>query len=112
MKQSLQNDHHDGSQYRNPPHTTADLKQKSSCLHLESETSLSIYWYKTSGNFSENDQRTEFLFIWGPKNWASEARIAHIIHVKYLQWACETILMWSNWKLFENVAKHQKFYLL
>ena len=44
MKQSLQNDYHNGSQNRNPPHTTADLKQKSSCLHLESETPLSFYY--------------------------------------------------------------------
>ena len=43
MKQSLPNDYHNGSQNRNPPHTTADLKQKSSCLHLESETPLSFY---------------------------------------------------------------------
>ena len=44
MKPSLQNDYHNGSQNRNPPHTTADLKQKSSCLHLESETPLSFYY--------------------------------------------------------------------
>ena len=27
--------------------------------------------------FLENDQRPEFLFIWGPKKWASEAHIVH-----------------------------------
>ena len=43
MKQSLQNDYHNGSRNWNPPHTTTDLKQKSSCLHLESETPLSFY---------------------------------------------------------------------
>ena len=44
MKQLLQNDYHNGSQNQNPPHTTADLKKKSSCLHLESETPLSFYY--------------------------------------------------------------------
>ena len=27
--------------------------------------------------FWENDQRPEFLHIWGPKNWPSEAHILH-----------------------------------
>ena len=49
------------------------------------------------GNFLENDQRPEFLLIWGPKRpkiWASEAHILHTSkstwneHVR--QYCCET----------------------
>ena len=27
---------------------------------------------------------------------------------KYLQWACEAILMWNQWNLFEKVTEVQK----
>ena len=66
------------------------------------------------GIFWENDQRPEFSLIWGPKVaqklglWGPYS--PHIY--KYLQWACEAILLWNQWKLFEKVTKHQKFFLL
>ena len=54
--------------------------------------------------FWENYQRPDFLLIWGPKNWASEAHILHTYkstwngHVK--QYCCETsenfLRKWPN----------------
>ena len=59
----------------------------------------------------ENDQKPEFLFNWrskmspklGPRGPYSTHRW------KYLQWACESILMWSP---FEKLTKVQNFDLL
>ena len=31
---------------------------------------------------------------------------------QYLQWACEAIMMWNQWKLFEKVTKVQNFDIL
>ena len=65
------------------------------------------------GMFLENDQRPEFLLIWGPKwpkNWSSEAHILHISkstwneHVK--QYCCETS------ENFWEITKHQNLFLL
>ena len=59
-----------------------------------------------------NKDRTFYCFgvQSGPKNWTSEAYILHTSK-KYLQWACEAILMWNQWKPFEKVTKHQNFEL-
>ena len=46
---------------------------------------------------------TQKLGHWGPYS-------PHIW--KYLEWACEAILLWNQCKRFEKVTKHQKFFLL
>ena len=51
--------------------------------------------------FLENDQRPEFSLILRPKNWTHEAHVLHTSK-KYLQRACEAILMWNQRKLFED----------
>ena len=60
--------------------------------------------------FWENDQRPEKIpkfrgpkSLWGPYS-------PHIL--KYLQWACEAILKWNQWKRFEKVIKDKNFDLL
>ena len=85
--------------------------------NIQHTSKSSSNWYVHQdwcGKFWKNDQRPEFLLILGPK-------VAHQLglwgpnspHIeKYLQWACEAILMWKEWKLFEKVTKHQHFYLL
>ena len=64
------------------------------------------------GIFWENDQRTEFCLICGPKVvkklglWGPFS--PHI--KKYLEWACEAILLWNQWKIFGKLTKHQNFF--
>ena len=59
---------------------------------------------KPEETFWENVQRPEFVLILGPKValkldvWGPYS--PHIW--KYLQWAWEAILMWNQWKIFEN----------
>ena len=64
--------------------------------------------------FWENDQGHEFWLIWGPKmDPKLDLGGSYSTHRwKYLQWACEAILMWSQWKPFEKVTKVPNFYLL
>ena len=69
---------------------------------------------KSVENVWENDHRPEFLLIWGPevarKLGLSGPYSPHIY--KYLQWACEEILIWNQWELFVKVTKHKNFDLL
>ena len=55
------------------------------------------YWWETSGNILENDQRPKFLLIWGPKwpkNWLSEAHIIptskSTCNEHVIRYGCET----------------------
>ena len=65
--------------------------------------------------FWENNQRPEFLLILGPPQmapkygrWCSYSTQC----CKNLQWSCEAILMWKQWKLVEKVTQVQNFDLL
>ena len=66
--------------------------------HIDMYTKTDV---KPVDNFLENDQRLEFLLILGPKVaqqlglWGPNS--PHI--EKYLQWACEAILMWNQWPI-------------
>ena len=76
------------------------------------------YTLKNTGEpvntFWENDQGHEFWLIWGPKmDPKLDLGGSYSTHRwKYLQWACEAILMWRQWKPFEKATKVQNFYLL
>ena len=65
------------------------------------------YWCESSENLWENDQRPEFCLILRPKMspklglWGPYS--TH--HWNYLQWACEAILMWNQWKLLGKWPK-------
>ena len=69
---------------------------------------------KPMKTFWENEQRPEFWLILGPK-MALKLDLYGIYSTHswtYLQWACEAILIWNQWKLFEKVTKVQNFDLL
>ena len=60
--------------------------------------------------FEKMTKTLNFDLFWGPKWHQSGPYSTH--RWKYLQWACETILMWNQWKLYEKVTRVQNFDLL
>ena len=74
-------------------------------MHMKTDT-------KPVEIFLENDQRLEFIFILGPKNWASEAHILHASkgtcneHVKqYWCEASENVLRkWPNTRILTSLG--------